>query len=167
MAESAFIRHLWRLADREDRGALAALRRGLSRPPGTAPEAFPYVAPFVPEDDSREGRDWPYYLTAALFSLHPARGAKGDVGWTCRQLGDHPSAEKRFQALLSSDREQLPGRLRQVVTLARSNKRSVPVDWSDLLVHLRHWDNPSGWVQRRWARSYWGPQRSVAGSTDS
>ncbi len=157
MSEPALITHLKQLRSRDDRGALAALRRGLGRTPGAAAATFPHVAPYVPTSDSREGRDWPYYLTASLFSLHPAAGARGDMGWTCRRLGEHPSAEKRFQALLASDRTQLPTRLRQIVALARSQDAGVPVDWALLLQHLRHWDNPDGWVQRSWARSYWGP----------
>ena len=38
------------LSLKENRGALAALRRGLGRPPGTAPEMYPYVVPWLPED---------------------------------------------------------------------------------------------------------------------
>ena len=162
MSEPALILYLQGIARRNDRGALAALRRGLGRNDGAAPEVFPHVAPYVPSGDNREGRDWPYYLTATLFALHPKAGAQGDLGWTCRQLGAHDSAVKRFQALLASDPSQLPARLRQVVSLAAAHKHGVPIDWARLLRHLRHWDHPDGWVQRQWARSYWGARPAIA-----
>lgn len=167
MAETPLlIRHLQDLAKRENRAALAALRRGLGKPPGSVPETFPHVTPYVPPSDNKYGRDWPYYLVASLFALHPESGAPGNMGWTCRQLGDHPSAEVRFKALLNSRQQELPNRLRQVVSLASSAKRQTPVDWALLLRDLRSWTHPDRWVQRNWARSYWAPI-SQESSTDT
>ena len=47
--EAALIGYLKGLAAHEDRGALAALRRGLGRPPGSAGEMHPHVARFLPD----------------------------------------------------------------------------------------------------------------------
>lgn len=157
MAKSLLIRHLEELRAREDRAALACLRRGLGKPPGSVTATFPHVTPYIPDAENREGRDWPYYLLASLFALHPEPGAKGDMGWTCRQFGDNPSADARFRALLACGEPELPGLLRQVVSLAKSAPRHTPIDWDLLLMHLRHWTHPDSWVQRRWARSYWTP----------
>lgn len=43
--ERAFVDALNRLVAREDRAALAALRRGLGKPPGTVAEMYPLVEP--------------------------------------------------------------------------------------------------------------------------
>ena len=48
-----FIAYLETLRDREDRGALASLRRGIGRRPGEAPEVMRYVVPWVPYEASR------------------------------------------------------------------------------------------------------------------
>jgi CRISPR system Cascade subunit CasB len=150
--------HLRQLAQREDRGALAVLRRGLRHPPGATPALYPHVVPYIPEADNRTGRDWPYFLVGSLFALHPVEsGAAGDLGWTFRQMSDNPSSEHRFQALLDAHVDELHVHVRHAVSLARSAKRSVSVDYALLLGHLRHWTHPDRWVQRRWARSYWSP----------
>src|ERR1035437_1147702 len=82
--EQNFAGYLARLAERDDRGALAALRRGLGKEPGEAPEMFPYVVPWLP----RQASIWAeqaYYLVASLFGLHSKpwnRGpdARSDLG---------------------------------------------------------------------------------------
>ncbi len=67
--DAAFIRDLEGLAEREDRGALAALRRGLGKQPGAAPEMFPYLAPWT-QHEHGWGEEC-MYLVASLFALHP------------------------------------------------------------------------------------------------
>ncbi|MDY6847283.1 MAG: type I-E CRISPR-associated protein Cse2/CasB, partial [Chloroflexota bacterium] len=65
-----FINYLYSLATEQKRGALAELRRGLARPPATAPVMFPYVARWVPEDFRYTWREKVYYLVAALFAYY-------------------------------------------------------------------------------------------------
>ena len=48
----------------------------------------------------------------------------------------------------------LAHRLRQMVKLA--DGKSVPVDWESLLKDLLNWEHPERWVQKKWARSYFG-----------
>ena len=60
-----FIARLESLAKREDRAALAALRRGLGKPPGTVAEMAPYVEPAF------DGAPDEAYIVASLFGLHP------------------------------------------------------------------------------------------------
>src|SRR5436190_6501763 len=86
--EEAFIAHLEALAERVEarndsrsRAALAGLRRGLGRAPGTVAEVEPHVAPFLPERPS--WRDDAYYLVASLFAVYPAgswKRAEGERG---------------------------------------------------------------------------------------
>lgn len=157
-----------------DRGTLAALRRGLGREPGSAPEMFPYVAGWVGE--RRGWREQCLYLVAALFAAHPRPWpASEDGGGSAeeRNLGasfarartraKSPEAlARRFTALLASDRRELPNRLRQAVSLLRAH--DAPVDWYRLLRDLEQWGRDDRRVERAWARSFWRPAGPDGGS---
>jgi CRISPR system Cascade subunit CasB len=158
----AFIRHLEALAEHEDRAALAALRRGLGKSPGTEPEMHRYVVPWLREG-SREQEDAPYYMVAALFALwHQGRSLVGrfeaSLGGSLRTLakktpGAEGAIERRLIGLLACHREDLPERLRHAVSLLRVHE--VPVNWEALLDGAARWDHPDRIVQRRWARDFW------------
>lgn len=152
-----FINYLETLQAREDRGALAALRRGLGQPPGSVYQMFPYVVPWLPNDGPRRLED-AYFLVASLFAYHPAPNGAGNMGEhfarTREPDGDDTAIERRFTALLASHREELPTHLRQAVGFLRT--REQPVNWHLLFRHVQHWDHPSSYVQREWARSFWG-----------
>ncbi len=143
---------------REDRAALASLRRGLGQPPGTVADMFPYVARWVPAQAPRALEEV-YYLVAALFASHPEAGGTGNMGDHFRRVvqADAESAaavERRFTALLAAHPDDLHFYLRQAVSFLRS--REVPVNWHQLFVDIRRWAHPERPVQRRWARSFWG-----------
>lgn len=156
MAEKhPFINYLETL--REDRGALAALRRGLGKPAGTERAMFPYVVPWVPERASRRQEE-AYYLIAALFASHPEPGGSGNLGeafrQTCDPNGDNSAIERRFVALLEAHPDDLPFYLRQAISFLAS--KEVPVDWNRLFADIQAWDHPDGYVQKQWARGFWG-----------
>ncbi len=160
MSKNAFIDYLCGLAAREDRGALAHLRRGLGKPPGTVPQMYPYVAPWLPRERSRQ--EDVCYLVAALFASHPehsdAMGSMGDtMRGTGQASGNMDSVERRFVTLLNAHADELPDHLRHAVALAKS--RGISVNYGDLLMHLQHWDHPERWVQRRWASDFWGEEK--------
>lgn len=162
--EHNFITHLVSLTDgtqRDGRAALAALRRGLGKPPGTAAETFPIVAPFAPD-----GPGWDadcYYLVGSLFAAHPQNWANPDGNDRRTNLGaslrratrDSGGVEAALVALLNSEREELPERLRHSIGLCAAAAVPVPVDWAQLLHDLRYWSSDRRDVQRRWATSYW------------
>lgn len=160
-----FIEHLEGL--REDRGALAALRRGLGQPPGTAAEQFRYVVPWLAASCSRQEEE-AFFLVAGLFSLHPEAGGSGDIGAHMARArdpqGDNVAIERRFTALLAAHPDDLPFYLRQAVSFLRS--KEVPVDWNQLLTDIRAWSHPDRYVQRRWARSYWGSASETQETTE-
>jgi CRISPR system Cascade subunit CasB len=168
-----FIAYLYSLAGKEDRAALAALRRGLGRAPGTAMEMHRYVTRHVPDDVEGWRRD-AYYLIAALFALHPEPwtdppgGLGSNLGASFASLRMHTeseSTEKRFVALLSAHRDDLPEHLRHSVSLLKAHE--VRVDWAQLLTHVQAWDAENRWVQRNWARAFWRAGADTVSSAEN
>lgn len=157
--ESSFIRYLAGLAAEEDRAALAALRRGLGRSPGTAPELFPHVARFFPNDPTRGSRSLEdaMFTVAALFGMLPNhRKGAGSPLKVLRQLDlESESTERRVLSLLNADIETLPTHLRHLIALIRGHAPERQLDYGMLLHHITQWDHPERWVQRRWARDWW------------
>jgi CRISPR system Cascade subunit CasB len=170
--ERAFTDYLAALLAREDRAALAALRRGLGKRPGEAAEMFPYVMPWITSEHSVRRQD-DYFLVASLFAEHQigwaaAPGERGgtDIGasfWRLRQEVDSGSIERRFVALLNAERADLPNHLRHAIALLKT--KSIPVDWPQLLHDLGGWDWESRSVQRDWAQSFWRDAPSQSAKT--
>jgi len=148
-----FVAYLESLA--ENRGALAALRRGLGQPPGTVASMYPYVARWIGED-TPTWQEEAYYLIAALCALHPQPGGVGNMGDHFRRAAHErrQAFERRFEALLATHPDDLPDMLRQSVSLVKSQE--VPINWDQLLGDVLHWGHPDRYVQRRWASSFWG-----------
>jgi len=67
--EKKYAQYLQGLVDREDRAALAALRRGLGKRPGEVAGPLPYVVPWLTSGDSPWAEEC-YFLVGALFALH-------------------------------------------------------------------------------------------------
>ncbi|MBT9258210.1 MAG: type I-E CRISPR-associated protein Cse2/CasB [Clostridiales bacterium] len=150
-----FVKYLLELA--EDRAALAALRRGLGRPPGTVPEMFPYVIPFLPRELGLQ-EEATYYTLAALFALHPSHTYRGNMGDHMAQAaykGNREAVERRFVALLAARSEDLPERLRQTIGFLKAQE--VRVNWDALFSALRYWNhsNYGARIRREWARAFW------------
>lgn len=162
-SESGLIAYLRGLVANEDRAALAHLRRGLGRRPGDAIEMYPYVGRFAGED-TNQSHERAVFLTAALFADYPdARQNAGDLGSSVKQLADiSDSIERRFVALLDADAEDLHYYLRQMIGLLKAN--DVPVNWEQLFKDIRNWSHDDRFVQRKWARSFWGSKETKAGN---
>lgn len=166
-----FISHLRKLADNEDRGALAALRRSLQDRTGMAAAACPHVDPWLPRSEDAY-RDRAFFLVGALFALHPDPGGEGTgLGRAFRAInadqegpgaGDNESLRQRFVALLDADAEDLPAHLRHAVSLARS--KGKPLDWDRLLRDVLAWRGESRRVQRRLAREFWNTRHDALDS---
>jgi CRISPR system Cascade subunit CasB len=142
---------------REDRGALAALRRGLGRGPGTVASMYPYVVRWLP-DDAPRWRESAYYSIAALFAYHPDSGKGKNMGAHFARArdphGDNTAIERRFTALLAAHVDDLDSYLRQAVSFLKS--KEVPVNWHQLLSDVLNWGHPDRYVQQQWARAFWG-----------
>jgi CRISPR system Cascade subunit CasB len=159
---AAFVAQLRRLAEDENRGALAALRASLQDPNGMAAAACAYVVPFLPAAENLR-HDSAYFLVGALFALHWDAGGDGvSLGHAFRAMNDgqegpgkpdNESLRGRFVALLDADAEDLSDHLRHAVSLARA--KQTPLDWLRLLRDVLGWDHPSRYVQSRLARDFW------------
>jgi CRISPR system Cascade subunit CasB len=160
------IRQLQQYSNRDDRGTLASLRRGMGMQPGAVPETARIVEHMLDDDDSDSTRD-ALYVVGPLYAFHPLLQA-GDR-WN--NLGAHfrvltadgepsPSVERRFTMLLASEPDELPDALRQAISLLKS--QNVPVNWQQLFVDVQKWMDRSqnGEAKRKevrlaWSRSFW------------
>ncbi len=164
--EERFIDRLQKLAEGQERGALASLRRGLGQPPGTVADMYRYVEPFLGEQSSgARFKESAFYLVAALFALHPKSTDEGNMGTHMAKTRTDSGAdalERRFTALLAAHPNDLPEYLRQSISFLKS--KDVPVNWNQLLWDLQNWDkrdDPKFSVQKHWARSFWGGRQSA------
>jgi CRISPR system Cascade subunit CasB len=158
-----FVEYLCGFAEREDRGALAALRRSLQEPAGIAMSACPYVVPFLPAEPDRF-LERAFFLVGALFALHPDRAEGVSLGHAFRRInsetaegqkgGDNESTRARFVALLDAHPDDIAEHLRHAVSLARA--KEIGLDWVRMLKDLLNWRAPDRWVQRRLATDFWG-----------
>ena len=149
MRDSPLVSYL--MKHREDRGMMAALRRGLGKTKGHV-AMYPYVVPYLP-DNAREA--WRYFTVAALFSYHHDPLEEGvSLGGAMARLERNDTLQKRFTWLLDATIDELPFRLKSVVSLLKSKK--IGLDYHRLFYDLGYWDHPDGFVQLRWARDFYG-----------
>jgi len=152
------IEHLLHLDAVEDRAAMAVLRRGNSRSAAATLAVAPIVERFLSPDIPVGAweRDVAY-LIGSLFALHRRHrdGVPFARAFRClSEKKDSQSIEKRFVALLDAHRDDLAEHLRHAVRLLAAEE--LGFDWQRLMEDLRHWNHDERWVQRRWARDYWG-----------
>ena len=152
---SGFIEWLKKLND-TDTKVRAVLRRSLAFEPGTFPAAFPYVEPFVKNEDNSWRRQV-FYLVAGLWAAH-WRNDRSDeplsLGKACAAYqgkSKSTSTERRFITLLDADPDQLPHRLRQMVALLKDYN----LDFEALLTGLLYWNNDQKRTQNQWARDFY------------
>jgi len=152
---SAFIAWLEKLNEADSK-AKAVLRRSLTFEPGQHVPAYPYVEPFVKDDDGRWRREM-HYLVAGLWAAHWRDGRAGPLSPLAKACAAHQlksgsaSTERRFISLLDADHEQLPHRLRQMVALLGEQN----IDFDALLRDPLAWNRDDKRVQNAWARDFY------------
>lgn len=151
-----FVGALRQIHTKQDRGALAALRRGLS--PATVQEAWPVVSR-LGGDIGTDGES-EFVKIAALFAEHPVESRSGNFGDTCRAIAtDNKGAlidshERRFRRLLAADsRDDVAGQLRAWIRLAAG--KGAGVNYENLFLNLRFWPSSADKIRVQWARSFW------------
>lgn len=143
---------------RNDRGQLAALRRGFSS--STVMDAWPVVAG-LGGDIGQPGESI-YVDVAALFASHPEESNARNFGGTCRAIALADSSdnslpesyERRFRRLLAcGEVADLSGQLRSWVRLASS--KGVGVNYESLFADLWNWRLFADDIRVQWARAFW------------
>ncbi len=152
-----FLGALRRIED--DRGKMAALRRGLSE--GTQRTAWPVIASLGMDIGNQAA-----ITVAGLFATHPVVSNARSLGQTCRFIAvdsglvsDIPeSFDKRFRRLIACDTvEEVSGQLSAWIRLAKS--KGVGVNYAELYNDLYWWSNDADKKRIRWARDFWSPRR--------
>lgn len=167
-----FIARLEKLVQKEDRGALATLRRGLGKEvPFDTYRFMPFKRTPWQEDAA--------LLIGPLFAYwhqgeeKPQRAGEKDnlgasmlalVNAMVREKTNRDDAtkdamkrvERRFSALLNCHADDLKPHLRHAVSRLKS--KEVPINWRLLLRDVQQWSHEDRWVQREWARSFWAPR---------
>ena len=135
----------------------AVLRRSLAFDPGTYVSAYPYVEPFVKDENNTWRRDI-HYLVAGLWAAHWREGRSdqqisiGKASWKLYDERDKSSSiERRFISLLDADHDQLPHRLRQMIALLKEQT----VDFDAILRGLLRWNEDKKPIQNAWARDFY------------
>lgn len=152
---SAYLDWLENMNQRDGR-VRAVLRRSLAFDPGAFPAAYPYVEPFLNDEDSYWRRQV-HYLVAALWANHWKAGREGSVQPIGKAAALHQlasgsaSTERRFIALLDADGDELPYRLRQMIALLKEQS----IDFGALLTDLQRWHSPDKRTQNLWARQFY------------
>lgn len=140
---------------RNDRGKLAALRRGLTDNPQLHIDAWPVVASLGGDIGN------PVFITvASLFASHPDESNARSFGETCRRIAQGDSREipdsfqSRFRRLLASGEvEDVTGQLRSWIRLAAS--KGVGVNYESLFADLWNWPWYAEEIRVKWAKSFW------------
>lgn len=164
-----FTNFLQNLYKKEDRAALAALRRGLSEYPRKDIRMFPFIYPKILElgMDSDPQAEHAAFLTASLFAnWHSGEITAEAAAEKPRNFGSafallipekkeeaSKSIEQRFIALLNAHADDLAKHLIHAVSLLRSKK--IPIKWQDLAYGINYWSHPDRFVQLNWAKNFW------------
>lgn len=166
----SFIEYLEDLYKKEDRAALAVLRRGLGKRPGEEMSVYLYIGWCA--DKLNRNQEEAYHLVATLFGLYPSESwrssdgnpKKTNLGASLRRLKEKiggDGVERRFVALLNANRDDMGEHLRQIIGLLKS--KDVLVDWAQLLEAVEFWDAfDERRRQRQWAKTFWREDKEEA-----
>lgn len=160
-----FLAQLQGYVTRQDRGALADLRRGFSE--STEHRAWPHLASWCDLTSPRERAIW--QTTAAGFATLEETVGHGNLGTTLRTIALGDGSRKPHEALRSFD-----ARFRRLLTchaaeelcahlpgiLRAAKQKRVGVNFRQLHEDLTYWGEK---VRLRWAAKYWGAEPEEGG----
>lgn len=138
-----------------DAGDRARLKRNAGKTIAEAHEVLGLFYGLLPPG-TPQYQEEVYFLLATLFPL-ASGGGKGDFGAHlafAQNSKNSKGLDRRVEILLDADLNQLHFRLRQAVHFLQSCR--VHVNWLQLLDDLLQWNHPDRFIQKRWARSYFG-----------
>ncbi len=157
-----------------DAGGRARLKRNAGRTLNEARDVYQVFFSLLPYGVQERHQD-DYFLIATLYAVgtrrenprpsNPPRSLGASLRRVRQQIqgdGDDRqiSLDKRVETLLDADREQLPFRLRQVISLLAAH--DVAVHWRRLLRDVRSWEHEDRFVQLAWARDYFAASSEMS-----
>lgn len=152
--------------------ALAELRRGIGREPGTVPEMWRHYVTFNSDEAGQRGEVSRQFaaehVALALYGLHQqgqtanmhqAGVSLGKAMARLKAIGGFSSdaLDRRFNsAATATSQHELTLHLRSLVTLLRGAQ--IRLDYSRLLRDIQFWDFPDAQarVRRAWGHDYFG-----------
>jgi CRISPR system Cascade subunit CasB len=139
-----------------DAGGKARLKRSAGKRLDEAQRSLGLFYSLLPRSGIPARQEPAYWLIATLYPLADttSTGSFGAALHRARSAKYRRGLDRRVEALLDSDEAQLAYRLGQIVRFLHSDR--VPINWQSLLQDLLYWDHPNRFVQKQWARDYFG-----------
>jgi len=147
----------------EDRGKMAALRRGASE--ATKRQAWP-VLHILGVDVG----NFTALTVGSLFAEHPEAESKSwSLGETCLRVALKDvvdfkipdSFDRRFRRLLACDSvEDVAGQLKAWVRFAKA--KHLPVNYEQMYWDLAGWERRSDEIKLQWARGFWPARKETS-----
>jgi CRISPR system Cascade subunit CasB len=157
MPSNYFIEKLVELKQKNRRAELAEIRRAASEPENNF-QMLKVIGRFLPYDVSVNNITI-YKQIACLFAIHQEHTEKEyfNFGRTCQirwrsLVTGKDSFEARFAALLNSHQDDL---FRHIMTIFRQ-LNDIKINYDLLLNDVMKWGHPNKFVQKSWAKSFWG-----------
>lgn len=160
MSNNFFINKLVDLEQRNNRYALAELRRASSDPDSNF-LMLKVIGSYLPFNISQ--RDFNLYKQlACLFSIHKNHtdteyfnfGSSCKILWKSLDTGKD-SFENRFSALLNAHQDDLYRYLLPII----GQLKDIPVNYELLLDDIKRWGHPNKFIQKSWAIKFWGNRK--------
>ncbi len=157
----ALIELLISLKDGDNKAKLATLRRGAADPFNNF-EALSIIGKLIP--DSRDETFKNSMLISTLFAVHPKQDNDRNIGEALKKVRNaltvgEESLDGRFTLLLNSEYEDLPHNLLQICRFLAN--KEVGIDFHQLFDDLKYWTHQDKFVQRNWAKGYWGNKKET------
>lgn len=142
-------------------GERAQLKRHAGKTLNESPKVMALFFQLLPHGIGKFNEPW-FFLIATHYPLAEPRKEDQDTRTSfglslrtarARAKQNAEGFDRRFAALLDADENQLPFRLRQLISLHKSTDTQVA--WGALLNDLTNWTHPGRFVQENWARHYY------------
>lgn len=144
-----------------DRGELAALKRNAGNGIEQSRGVMGVFYSIIPRERFGKEKEEVFFLLSTLFAINPVNSDDRNLGSTIKKLQrdfSENTLDARLTALLDEsinrDFEAVSHRLRQFVLMAKG--KNYGINWCQLLQDLYWWDASGRYVQKSWARAYFG-----------
>jgi CRISPR system Cascade subunit CasB len=164
--ERAVAAQIKQILAKDDRAALAKLRRGAGKRPGSMPEIWAYTLGWLREEDKPdECAEHAVHVALTLFAVH-RQGTEisgqsgGTLGAAVAKLkatqneDDAKAVIRRFNTAATAETvEELAVHARSLVQLLRA--RNIDMDYPKFAGELYRWQFDREAMRLQWGRDFW------------